>query len=82
MPQQDIILFSEIKFKISDVSAFSISAKIENSKNSEIVSRLVKLIDFFCLFEGTGNSRDFRGFGFNPNAEIKNSGNFSKYFQC
>ena len=68
-------LFFEIKFEISDVFEFSIGnfrgfrvpdfglhTKIENSENSEIVSRLVNLTDYFCLFEETGKFRDFSFF--------------------
>ena len=36
---------------------------------------------FLFLWEKTGNFRDFRVFGFNPYAEIRNLENFSKYLQ-
>ena len=55
--------------------------EIGNSENSEMVSRLVTLIDFLCFFEETGKFRDFRVFDFNLYTEIRNSENFLKYFQ-
>ena len=59
MPQQDTILFSEVKFEIS-----------EFWKNSEIVSRLV-----IVLLEEVGNFRGFRVFNFGPYIKIENSEN-------
>ena len=76
MPQQNTILFSEIKFEISQVYEFSILALMLKTENSKILSRLVAV-----LLEEGGSFRGFRVFEFNPYAEIKNSENFSKCFQ-
>ena len=54
---------------------------MENWENSEIVSRLVKLIIFFCLFEEVGNFQGYRVFDFRPytdNKNLENSDSFSK----
>ena len=65
-------------FRVFDFGPYT---KIENSENSEIVLRLLKLIYFFCLFEETGKFRDFGVIDYTSYAEIENSENFSKYFQ-
>ena len=65
-------------FRVFDFGPYT---KIENSENSEIVSRLVKLTDFFCLFEEVGNFQGYRVFGFRPYTDCKNlenSDSFSK----
>ena len=41
MPQQDSILFHEIKLEIFEVSNFGHYTEIENSENLDIFSRLV-----------------------------------------
>ena len=59
-------------FRVFDFDSYT---KIENSENSEIVSRLVKLIGFFCLFGETRKFRDFRVFDFDSYTKIENSEN-------